>query len=389
MNILFLGSVCPRERESEVMSNSLIFDVPANTLQWALLSGFDKFADVNIVSSMRLKYKVGSFVGTNFSHKEGANDFCISTPNNLYLKKMVDGKRIINAALSMKIEPDVIFIYSYNLPRLKAAYTLKRKFPNSKVVLLVTDLAEFMNSYKGVKSLLRKLEAKLCYQYIREIVDGYVLLAEAMKEKLPVGNKPFMVMEGIFNNNDTLKGIEKDSNKVVLYTGNLGRRYGIEDLLKGFVKIDNPNYRLWLCGAGDSEDLIQILSKEDSRIKYWGIIKREHVLELQKKATVLVNPRHSNEEYTKYSFPSKTMEYMASGTPTLMCSLASLPESYKKHLYIFEDETPEGMAKKIVDVCEKTQEELAAFGNAAAEFILKEKNQYAQCKNIIEFIRNI
>lgn len=80
---------------------------------------------------------------------------------------------------------------------------------------------------------------------------------------------------------------------------------------------------------------------------------------------------------------------MASGTPTLMCSLASLPESYKKHLYIFEDETPEGMAKKIVDVCEKTQEELAAFGNAAAEFILKEKNQYAQCKNIIEFIRNI
>mgnify|MGYP003303651866 CR=1 FL=1 len=44
---------------------------------------------------------------------------------------------------------------------------------------------------------------------------------------------------------------------------------------------------------------------------FTGKIDRSQVLALQRSATVLVNPRRNNEEYTKYSFPSKTMEYLA------------------------------------------------------------------------------
>ena len=110
---------------------------------------------------------------------------------------------------------------------------------------------------------------------------------------------------------------------------------------------------------------------------------------LQKKATVLINPRHSADEYTKYSFPSKTMEYMASGTPTLMAHLASIPQEYESHLFFFDDESIEGMKKKIIEVCEKSQSELEIFGKAASKFILEEKNEMKQAKKIVDMINRL
>ena len=38
-----------------------------------------------------------------------------------------------------------------------------------------------------------------------------------------------------------------------------------------------------------------------------------------------VNPRQNNEEFTKYSFPSKTMEYLASGVPVVAYKLDGIP----------------------------------------------------------------
>ena len=62
------------------------------------------------------------------------------------------------------------------------------------------------------------------------------------------------------------------------------------------------------------------------RIEFLGMLPRTDVLELQSKATILVNPRQPVGDFTKYSFPSKTIEYMASGTPLLMYKLPGIPE---------------------------------------------------------------
>ena len=56
-------------------------------------------------------------------------------------------------------------------------------------------------------------------------------------------------------------------------------------------------------------------SKKDNRIVFKGMVPNKIVVEDQLKATLLVNPRPSIGEFTRYSFPSKNMEYMVSGTP--------------------------------------------------------------------------
>ena len=199
-------------------------------------------------------------------------------------------------------------------------------------------------------------------------------------------DKPWMLLEGIYNPEEDTDMPEKDPHKVVFYSGDLGRRYGIIDLLKAFNDINDSNYRLWICGNGDGKEDVIYYSGLDKRIKYLGILPRKEVLLLQKSATLLVNPRHSNEEYTRFSFPSKTMEYMASGTPTLMAHLSCMPKDYDNHLFYLVDESVDGLRKEICRICELSGEMLLQKGNAARSFILNQKMPKQQVSRIINFL---
>ena len=211
-----------------------------------------------------------------------------------------------------------------------------------------------------------------------------------MTDKLPIGEKPWIVIEGIFNPSqyNFTSPIKKDKNKIILYTGNIDRRYGIMDVVYAFTKISDDNLSLWICGFGDSENEICEYEKKDHRIKFFGSITRDKALLFQKQAFMLINPRHSNEEFTKYSFPSKTMEYLASGTPTLMCKLQCIPSEYEEHLFFIKDETIEGYKNAILNVLQRTSSELEEFGEKAQRFIIESKNPRTQVNRIISFMES-
>ena len=80
------------------------------------------------------------------------------------------------------------------------------------------------------------------------------------------------------------------------------------------------------------------------------------------------------------------MEYLASGTPTVMFRLGCMPSEYDSHVYYVDEESIEALRNKLIEVCEKPREELIAFGQSAKDFILKQKNPIAQCKKIIELL---
>ena len=110
---------------------------------------------------------------------------------------------------------------------------------------------------------------------------------------------------------------------------------------------------------------------------------------MQTEVTVLVNPRQNNEEFTKYSFPSKTMEYLSSGVPVVAYKLDGIPDEYDEYLNYVEDNSAEALANKLIEICEMTQEERNAIGSKGQKFVLENKNAIAQTKRIVEFIRGL
>jgi glycosyltransferase involved in cell wall biosynthesis len=67
-----------------------------------------------------------------------------------------------------------------------------------------------------------------------------------------------------------------------------------------------------------------------------------------RKADVLVNPRQNDEAYTKYSFPSKNIEYLLSGNPVVAYMLDGVPEEYRKFMSIVPDDGVDSLKDTIL-----------------------------------------
>ena len=115
------------------------------------------------------------------------------------------------------------------------------------------------------------------------------------------------------------------------------------------------------------------------------LLNRE-VVEREMEATLLVNPRPTDEEYVRYSFPSKTMEYMSTGTPVLTTVLPGMPKEYHPYVYLLEDETAQGIAETLGSVLSQTEDALFEKGQAARHFILNEKNNVIQAQKILDML---
>lgn len=284
-----------------------------------------------------------------------------------------------------------LFVYTISQPFLAAVTKLKKKYSGLRVCAIVADLPNMSNlsarQSAGVK-LAARLRAKDAYSMLPN-VDRFVLLTKHMADYMNL-TQPWCVMEGIAAETHVPEeaGADQSGEKNVMYSGMLHERFGILHLIEAFSLVDDSELRLTICGVGDSESEIRRAAERDSRIRYLGQQKREDVLRLQKQATVLVNPRMNNEEFTKYSFPSKTMEYLASGVPVIAYRLDGIPEEYDRYLNSPADDSPAALAKKIRQICAMSPEERRQIGRKGMTYVLENKNAVSQTKRILEFLKN-
>lgn len=200
--------------------------------------------------------------------------------------------------------------------------------------------------------------------------------------------KNYTVVEGIAPKPETA-AITKSKDKTILYTGTLNRRYGVMDLVNAFRMIKDENYKLIICGGGESREEIINAAKEDPRIIFKGQVTRAEALRLQSEARLLVNPRRNNEEFTKYSFPSKNLEYLASGTPLAAFKLDGIPEEYDDYIFYINGGSTEEMSKTLYEICEMSDNELFDFAQKARAFVSEQKNAKTQVKKILDLIERI
>lgn len=237
---------------------------------------------------------------------------------------------------------------------------------------------------KGLSVAIQKINIGILH-----IFDSYVFLTEYMNTLVNTKKRNYVVIEGQVDVNmsnipNDLKS--KSKKKVCLYAGSLKRIYGIKMLVDAFLKADIADAELHIYGNGNFEEELIEICKTTDKVKYFGAVANEIIIQEQLKAILLINPRPSHEEYTKYSFPSKNMEYMVSGTPMLTTMLPGIPKEYNDYLYYIEDETIEGLCKTLKEVLSKPIIELHQKGKDAKEFVLKEKNNIIQAKKVLDLI---
>ena len=287
-------------------------------------------------------------------------------------------------------DPDkCVFSYGIYPSVTKKLQRLCQKY-NCKCVCLITDVPKTMFTYTDSGSLLKKLFGGTYREKAIQLqghFDGYVFLTEQMSEAVAPG-RPYVVVETIADTQifDGLEAVEKKMPPAVMYAGSLFKNFGIDLIVDAFRQVE-AECELWLFGSGDYEEEIRKAALADPRIKLFGRVDRDTVLRAEKEATLLLNLRNSEDEYTKYSFPSKLVEYMLSGTPVLTTKLAGMPDEYDAYCVLAATREGRAIARQIEGIlADESREQL---GERAKRFILERKNCFVQAKRICDFLTEI
>ena len=404
-DILFVGKLFPKEIETEIKSKMKTgMQEAANALQWNIINGLDanncgkiQILDYLPIDSYPNGYTDKYIKEYAFQHtdKYRSDDKVVGCTNITIIKQFVNViplKKEVNIWLQRSnLRKKIVIIYTASSMFLELCKYVKKIDNDIITCCIIADIPEFLSARKlrGIEKAFNYYETQksaLLYKYI----DKYVLLTEHMSQKLSI-TAPYIVMEGIATDinipYDKTLANRYAYEKCIIYTGTLNYQFGIMNLLTAFSKINSPNIKLIICGYGQAEEMILKKQKEDNRIIFLGKLDREKTLSLQKAATVLVNPRQNNEEFTKYSFPSKTMEYLVSGVPVVAYKLDGIPDEYDEYLNYVEENTPEALAKKLIQICDMSQQERTEMGRRGREFVLNNKNAVVQTQKILELIK--
>ena len=262
------------------------------------------------------------------------------------------------------------------------------KLTRLRCVGLMTDMPGMLVYNNNTKETL-SLSARVNRRYLSQFTH-YIFMTEQANEAVNTKKRPYVVMEGCVDNRMG-KHIEKQTKekRIIIYAGGLYERYGLKMLVDGFIKADVKESELWLYGDGHYVEELKAIQQRDSRIRYYGIRPNDEIVDAEQKAVLLVNPRPTHEDFTKYSFPSKNMEYMVSGTAVLTTRLPGMPEEYYPYVYLFDEETTDGYAKTIRSVLSLPIEELNRKGQEARQWVLDNKNNVAQTANVLRLIEGL
>lgn len=287
------------------------------------------------------------------------------------------------------VQDKAVLMYSIYPPYTEPAVKLCRKY-GCHLSAVIADLPEYMYTWKNLKGIRGWYSQRLSSQMLalQGQCDSYILFTKPMAAKMGIENKPYLVSEGFCDASifDDIPPQEKYARKTVVYGGNLSRLYGIENLVKGFMQTD-LDAELHLYGAGGDAALIEACAREDSRIRFFGRVDRKTLLIGLKKAHLLVVNKPTADDYSNYSFSSKILEYMASGTPVLTTRVGGMPEEYYPHFSFIEDETVDGVAAALESALSRSEAALEAQGAGAREFALEEKNCVTMVRKITDFLR--
>ncbi|MBO7253340.1 MAG: glycosyltransferase [Oscillospiraceae bacterium] len=246
---------------------------------------------------------------------------------------------------------------------------------------IVTDLPDMLSGSRFSKGFAN---------FVIRHCTHYVFLTEAMNGYLNPKGKPYVILEGHSDITmvDRIPSMEKKvSPRICMYAGGVSKQYGLQMLVEGFRAAKIPNARLDIYGPGDYVKELEQIAKEDPSVYYGGMLLNTQIVDKEQEATLLVNPRPTHEEFVKYSFPSKTMEYMASGTPVLTTVLPGMPKEYHPYVYLLEEETEAGVEAMLRSVLTHSDEELFRKGMEARTFILEEKNNVIQAKKLLDMLK--
>ncbi|WP_434743546.1 glycosyltransferase [Micromonospora sp. SH-82] len=392
--VTLLGFTVADEEFARATAGDALLATQTHTFAWALVRSLTTAGcPVRLVSTVPVStYPRNPHVllrGGRF-RQDGVEGRLLGFVNLIGLKhltRFLAARREV-ARILRERHTDVLVVHGVHSPFLWSGAWAARRGDLRVVVVLTDPPGVAQPTDGGLVRLLRGLDVRLVRAALRRCA-GVVALTPALADDLAPG-RPRLVMEGICTppgpagSSPAPPGVRE-----IAYAGGLTRAYGVDRLVTAFRALPDPDLRLCLYGRGDLTDWLHVQAVQDPRIMPPTVLDRAEVVGRLTSASVLVNPRPVDQDFVRYSFPSKLIEYLATGVPVVTTRLPGIPADYTPWLRFADPDTAEGLRAALASVLALPPDAARALGSQAAHFVRTSRGPAAQGERMRTFLADL
>lgn len=391
--VLYLGYLIAPNETGEYQGVS----VAGNKMQWNVVKNLVKDGDVEITCVTITPHAAFPRERTVWHRKRttelvpGVTSYEISFCNLPIIKQFWQILSVYYTAkrLIKKREYDVLFCFNL-FPQIGIPMRwLKRKFPKCQTGCLLADLPLDDNTNRrGLSRGLRKLFDDSTRKSLA-VCGKYVVLNKAVADKYLPG-KPFIVIDGGVDAADIEENCQGKkpvpAERSIMYCGALTEYNGVLNLIEAMKAFQGTDIYCDIYGGGYLEEQVCAAAQENRNIRFHGRVDNVTVMKKQREAWLLINPRVINDPIAQVTFPSKTFEYLLSGTPVLTTRLNGYTEEYDGLMVYAKDDSPQALACAIQEISTGKYQDYLIMAEKAKKFVVEKRNWSCQGEKMRRFI---
>ncbi|TNH27617.1 glycosyltransferase family 4 protein [Micromonospora orduensis] len=392
--VTLLGFTVPDDVLAEIIARDTIMPTQTHTFAWALVRALRAAGcPVHLLSAApvstwpdnrQVRFRPGAF------RQDDVDGHLLAFVNLLGLKHLT---RFVAAWRTGSRElreqaTDVLLVHGVHSPFLWFG-VLRARRRGVRVVPVLTDPPGVALPTDGrLVRLLRGLDVTLVRAALARC-SGVIALTPALADDFAPG-RPRLVMEGICAAEPaSVDEAPPTATRDIVYAGGLSRAYGVDRLVEAFRGLPGDDLRLCVYGRGELEGWLRDQAAVDRRIAPPELLPRAELLPRLSRASVLVNPRPVDQDFVRWSFPSKIIEYLATGVPVVSTRLPGIPAGYDPWLSFAEPDTVEGLRTALGQVLSLPPEVARARGVGAARFVSETRGPAAQGRRMHDFLAHL
>jgi len=395
VDLLFIGGMySPAKYKDYLRDSPRGLQGAVDIHQWNLINGFKKIKNTTVhqlsapylAAYPSFKKLFVNAVSNDLFHSIGYVNLPILKD---FMRSALLKRRVATWANDKTEDDKVVMCYYVSIPQMQAALSAG---PGIHKTLVIADVPGYLNLSQS-QSIFTNLVSRLKNYRIRKLVkrfDSYVVVTKYIADLLNLPHGSWIVSEGMVGEDRVanLNAIKKRKfpNNDVIYAGGLHEKYGVKELLNTAISLTDENIDFYFYGSGEMAEEINNASKKYRNIHAMGYTSHEIIIEHQRRAKILINPRRNEHDYVRYSFPSKNIEYLMSGTPVLCYKIDSIPNDYDDVFIYIDNERTDALKEAILKTVSLSTDSLRQIGTRASKFVSEHKTNTIQALMIMKFI---
>lgn len=196
--------------------------------------------------------------------------------------------------------------------------------------------------------------ARLLRPTIGRALDGAVCVCGPLAGQVPTENTA--IVRG-FPSVGFPEGLPEpdtdDGPPVVMFAGHFDDVRGVHTFIDVVDDWDGPPVRFWISGHGTDEEVRRVERRidevDDDRLRFFGTLPWEQYKQRLVDAHVLVNCQDPRQPISEYTFPSKLLDFMASGAIVVTTDMSDLREALDDTLVV-DGATAEELRQTVASV---------------------------------------